>query len=93
MKSSSPTVPRFTLDEANARIAELERENAKLQRTAAREAWIKRFQGYFGDPLRLSEYRAGTLTFRELYESALRHADDQVNEAGHYDPAADLDQP
>jgi len=60
-----------------------------IKRDAAREAWIKRFAGYFGDPLRLDEYRCGTITFRELYESSLRHADDMVNEAGHYAPEAD----
>lgn len=64
------------------------------QRNAAREAWIKRFAGYFGDPIRLGEYRAGTLTFEELYRNSIGHAEDMVNEAGRYDPAAwDHDNP
>lgn len=58
------------------------------RRNAAREAWIKRFTGYFGDPLRLGEYRAGKLSFEELYKSAMRHVEDMVTEAGRYDPAA-----
>lgn len=59
------------------------------RRDAAREAWIKRFTGYFGDPIRLSEYRAGKLSFGEFYNITINHAEDMVNEAGHYDPAAD----
>jgi hypothetical protein len=60
-----------------------------LRRDAAREAWIKRFQGYFGDPLRLDEYRRGEIAFGALYDSALRHIGDMVNEAGRYAPEAD----
>ena len=60
----------------------------KAARNAAREAWIKRFTGYFGDPLRLSEYRAGTITFSELYDSANRHVDDMTTEAARCDYAA-----
>jgi len=58
------------------------------QRNAAREAWIRRFSGYFGDPIRLGEYRAGTLTFQELYDSANRHAQDMTIEAKRCDSAA-----
>lgn len=64
------------------------------QRNAAREAWIKRFAGYFGDPIRLDEYRAGTITFEELHNHSIGHAEDMVTEARRYDPEAwDHDNP
>lgn len=59
------------------------------RRESAREAWISRFTGYFGEPLQLSEYRRGEITFGHLYTHSLRHADDMVNEAGRYAPEAD----
>lgn len=48
----------------------------------AREAWIKRYAGYFGEPYRLDEYRRGDLTFREFYMAMIGHAEDMVTEAG-----------
>lgn len=57
-------------------------------RTEAREKWIKRYSGYFGEPFRLDEYRKGGLTFREFYMAMIDHAEDMVTEASHIDYAA-----
>lgn len=59
------------------------------KRDIAREAWITRFTGYFGNPLRLDAYRRGEINFELLYRSSIRHVEDQLNEAGRYAPEAD----
>lgn len=66
----------------------MKNETKETKRTQAREAWIKRYTGYFGEPFRLDEYRRGLLTFREFYTYMMNHADDMVNEAGHCDNEA-----
>lgn len=59
------------------------------KRDIAREAWITRFSGYFGNPLRLDDYRRGEINFESLYRSSIRHVEEQVIEAGRYAPEAD----
>jgi len=63
-------------------------------RTKAREAWIKRYTGYFGEPLMLPEYRRGQITFEELRSKARSTAEDMASEAMYCDPVAhDYDEP
>lgn len=61
-------------------------------KTKAREDWIKRFAGYFGDPIRLAEYRRGEITFNELHRHSIGHAEDMVTEASRCDYAAQRDE-
>jgi hypothetical protein len=75
MSQRAPNLPH----EVHAREAEI---------TKAREAWIARYAGYFGDPIRLDEYRRGAITFTELYRHSKGHAEDMVTEATRCDYAA-----
>lgn len=56
--------------------------NKKLARMyAAREAWITRWTGYFGEPPKLDDYRQGLIGFRELYKHACKRVEDMATEA------------
>jgi len=48
---------------------------------AAREAWIMRWTGYYGDPPKLEEYRNGEVSFLELYRNARSRAEDMATES------------
>lgn len=47
---------------------------------AAREKWIKHWSGYFGEPPKLQDYRAGRVSFRELYDHSNSFAEDMATE-------------
>lgn len=57
-------------------------------RRTLRERWLRRYQGYFGEPSALADYRAGTISFGELYSSTMKQAENMVTEAGHCDQGA-----
>lgn len=42
--------------------------------------WISRFRGHFGEPIGLDEFRAGDLSFRDLYERNMRFAEAMLAE-------------
>jgi hypothetical protein len=56
-----------------------------ITRRAAREEWIKRYTAYFGEPMRLQDYRAKEISFGTLYRSAKKTAEDMVTEASRCD--------
>lgn len=45
------------------------------------ERWIRRYCGHFGEPYNLEPFRAGSVTFRELYDTAMRQAENMLAEA------------
>lgn len=60
----------------------------KSTRRTLRERWIRRYQGFFGDPPKLGQYRAKEITFGELYRSACKMAEDMATEARSIDAGA-----
>jgi len=49
-------------------------------RIVAREAWIRKYIGMFGEPSQLAAYRAREISFDVLYQSAIRSAENMVTE-------------
>ncbi len=45
-----------------------------------RERWLGRFKGHFGEPPRLEDWKLGSITFEELYHSAMKFADNMLAE-------------
>lgn len=57
-------------------------------RRKLREDWIRRFTGYFGEPASLGHYRAGEISFGQLYRSSMKMAENMVTEAERVDSGA-----
>lgn len=68
------------LSNADGSPALARRDCSALRRS--RQQWIQKYRGHFGDPIRIDEYRAGTITFEELYRSSMHTAENMVAEAG-----------
>lgn len=54
---------------------------SSLEITRERERWIARYTGHFGEPPGLSQYRFGSMNFRELYDQGMRFAEMMLAEA------------
>jgi len=53
----------------------------KEETRRAREAWIEKFRGYFGEPFALEEYRSGEISFDRMHSRAVSHVEDMLSEA------------
>lgn len=47
------------------------------------ERWISRYEGLFGEPPLLEAFREGSISFRRLYDNAMRYAENMTTEAGY----------
>lgn len=51
-----------------------------MKATAIQKRWIKRFRGFFGDPPRFQEFRAGECSFEVMHRDAIKFVENMLAE-------------
>lgn len=71
-------------DGKNFKLSSWDAAKTKTPVTASQEDWIKRFQGLFGDPPRLREFKDGDCSFDDLRDNGLKFVETLLAEIQTY---------